>query len=155
MKNKYVIASFIAILMAGWVLSGQFAPSHADEADAAATALMAEEKANVTVVRGLVSKAESHNIELIVRGSTEVNRTVTVRSEIAGRIVGLPYPKGARVSEGNVLCRLAIDTKDQNLVEARAQKTQAALEYKGLIDLSNKGLQSEIALVACGRCAPQ
>lgn len=147
MKHKYLIAAFIALLMLGWFYSGQFSKSLAESSTQAGKALSAQEQSSaVPVVRGMVSEATLHNIELLVRGTTEVNRTVIVRSEISGRVVGLPYPKGRTVKEGDVLCQLSIDSRDQNLTEARALRNQTVLEYKGLKDLSNKGLQSEIAL---------
>jgi len=133
--------------MLGWVYSGQFSKSLAEQqSNNAASALTVGEQKTIPVVRGMVSEATRHGIELLVRGTTEVNRTVTVRSEIPGRIVGLPYPKGSQVHEGDVLCQISIESREQNLNEARALRNQAMLEYKGLRDLSNKGLQSEIAL---------
>jgi multidrug efflux system membrane fusion protein len=147
LKHKYLTASFIALLMLGWVFSGQFSSSLAEQAKNAANSLADQVPVkSVPVVRGMVSEAKQHSIELLVRGTTEVNRTVTVRSEISGRVVGLPYPKGSTVNEGEVLCQLSIDSRDQNLAEARALRNQTVLEYKGLKDLSNKGLQSDIAL---------
>jgi multidrug efflux system membrane fusion protein len=147
LKHKYLIASFIGFLMLAWVFSGQFAESLAEQSNQGDNALVVPQQSKTTpTVRGMVSEATQHNIELLVRGSTEVNRTVTVRSEISGRVVGLPYPKGTTVSEGNVLCQLSVDSRDQNLTEARALRQQTMLEYKGLKDLSNKGLQSEITL---------
>lgn len=133
--------------MLGWFISGQFSKSLAEQANKADNVLSTREQSSpVPVVRGMVSEATQHSIELLVRGTTEVNRTVTVRSEISGRVVGLPYPKGTTVNAGDLLCQLSIDSRDQNLTEARALRNQTLLEYKGLKDLSNKGLQSEIAL---------
>jgi multidrug efflux system membrane fusion protein len=147
LKHKYLMASFIALLMLGWFFSGQFSQSLAEQSTQGDNALVvAQQSKTVPTVRGMVSEATQHSIELLVRGTTEVNRSVTARSEISGRVVGLPYPKGTTVSEGDVLCQLSVDSRDQNLKEARALRKQTVLEYKGLKDLSNKGLQSDIAL---------
>lgn len=147
MKNKYLIASFFALFMCAWVYSGQYSRSLAEQTTEADNKLAIQQQSSIVpLVRGMVSIAQQHSIELLVRGTTEVNRTVTVRSEISGRVTGLPYRKGTTVNEGDVLCQLSIDSRDQNLSEARALKNQAALEYKGLKDLSKQGLQSDIAL---------
>jgi multidrug efflux system membrane fusion protein len=133
--------------MLAWVYSGQFSESLAEQSAAERIELSAEsETVSIPTVRGMVSKATDHTVELLVRGTTQVNRSVVVRSEISGRVVGLPLPKGSTVDTGDILCNISVDTRDKNLVEARALQRQAALEYKGLRDLSHKGLQSEITL---------
>ncbi len=147
MKQKYLIALGIALAMLSWVYSGQFGASLAEQTLGQSDQLVPEVEVTVVpTVRGMVSKASQHTVELLVRGTTQVNRSVVVRSEISGRVVGLPLPKGARANAGDVLCNISVDTRDKDLVETRALQQQAALEYKGLMDLSNKGLQSEIAL---------
>lgn len=145
MKQKYLISFFIVAAMTGWLYSGQLGKSQTS--DELVGSLFEESTAkSATLVRGVFSQAVPHRIELIVRGRTEVNRLVNVRSEIVGRVVGLPVAKGARVEEGDVLCRLALDARDKSLIEARAMQKQATLEYRGLVDLGQKGLQSDIAI---------
>lgn len=143
MKQKYLISFFILAAMAGWLLTGQL--SESQPGDGQVVSLFEEDAGeNVPLVRGVSSRAEPHRIELIVRGRTEVNRLVNVRSEITGRVLQLPVEKGARVAEGDVLCRLSLDNRDKSLIEARAMQNQVSLEYKGAVDLAQKGLQSEI-----------
>jgi len=144
LKQKYLISFFIFVVMVGWLYTGQLSESQTGGVDASHSEQAAVE--DVTVVRGVFSQAIPHRIELTVRGRTEANRLVNVRSEIVGRVVGLPVDKGARVEVGDALCRLALDTRDKNLIEARAKQKQATLEYKGLLDLAQKGLQSDIAI---------
>jgi multidrug efflux system membrane fusion protein len=143
LKQKYLISLFIVTAMAGWLFTGQLSESQPGDQQAGSP-FQEDAVKEVIVVRGVRSQAVPHRIELTVRGRTEVNRLVNVRSEVSGRVLQLPVEKGARVAEGDVLCRLALDSKDKNLIEARAMQNQASLEYKGAIDLAKKGLQSEI-----------
>lgn len=69
---------------------------------------------------------------------------VKVRSEINGKVAAIPAGRGARVNAGDILCRLEVDAREVNLAEAQAARHQADLEYKGALDLAQKGLQSEI-----------
>ncbi len=143
MKQKYLISALIVAAMAGWLYTGQLREPQTGDVNAAGLFDESREE-RVTLVRCVFSQAVPHRIELTVRGRTEVNRLVNVRSEIVGRIVELPIEKGARVAEGDLLCRLAVDTRDKQLTEARAMQRQASLEYKGAVDLAQKGLQSDI-----------
>jgi multidrug efflux system membrane fusion protein len=145
--QKYLISFSIALVMVLWVASGQFVdPQSAAVQEESTSPARGSSHADVQKVRGVVSHAHQHDIELLVRGVTEVNRTVTVRTEISGRIVALPLPKGSHVEANDVLCEIAVDSRDRNLIEARAMQNQAAMEYQGLQDLRTKNLQSEIAI---------
>lgn len=140
MINKGVIAGSIALVMVGWVLSGELVPNIviADEGDRAA------KKERVRTVRGMESVAEQRQQVLAVRGQTQVNRMVRVKSEVSGRIETLPAVKGHQVKAGDLLCQIAVDTRQSELNEARALLTSAKLEYDGVLDLKRRGLQSEI-----------
>jgi len=71
---------------------------------------------------------------------------VTVRAEVAGRIDQMPVVKGDVVKTGDVLCQLAIDSRQSDLDQSKAAFKSADLEYKGLLDLQKRGLQSEVNL---------
>ncbi len=81
-----------------------------------------------------------------VRGQTKAFRLVDVRAEATGRIIATPVARGERVAVGDVLCELAIDSKETDLQEARSRKEQAQLEYQGALDLQERGLQSRVGI---------
>ena len=123
-----------------WLLSGQFGSSgiSAEEAGAQGT------KQQIPLVRGMESMASERVLYLEVRGQTKANRIVQVRAEVSGTVEAIPGVKGTRVKAGDLLCKIAIDTRAADLSEARANLLSAELEYKGLQDLRRQGLQSEI-----------
>jgi multidrug efflux system membrane fusion protein len=140
LSSKRLVAGLIAFTMVIWVFSGELTSNivTADEADPAA------QKGQTRSVRGIESVAAERQQVLAVRGQTQVNRMVRVKSEISGRIQALPAVKGSRVKAGDLLCEIAVDTRQAELGEARALLTSAKLEYDGVLDLKRRGLQSEI-----------
>lgn len=81
-----------------------------------------------------------------VRGQTKAFRLVDVRAETTGRIIATPVARGARVSRGDVLCELAVDSRATDLQEARSRQDQAQMEYDGALDLQKRGLQSRVGI---------
>lgn len=138
MSNKNLVALLIGIGMVIWLLSGTLSADKpiGDQADAAPE--------GVYKVRALRSAAQEQITSLDVSGQTEANRIVTVRAEVAGRVDQMLAEKGQSVEAGDVLCQLAVDSRDTEFTEAKASFKSAELEYRGLIDLQQRGLQSDI-----------
>jgi multidrug efflux system membrane fusion protein len=95
-------------------------------------------------VRAARISQQTYGKKVRVRGRTQAFRHVEVRAEQAGRIVSEPVMRGARVSEGDLLCEIAVDDRDSNLLEAQSRQEQAEFEYKAAQDLQDKGLQSDV-----------
>ena len=148
MSNKHLLVILFVIGMMAWVLSGNLfsGPVTADEENIAS---IPEE---VKLVRGVRSRAEQKTVHLEVRGQTKANRIVQVKSEVAGKIEALPGEKGMQVEKGDLLCRVAVDARQNQYRQALAELQSAQLEYDGFADLEAKGLQSEV-LMAKARAA--
>ena len=146
MSSKTIIAALIALVIVGWLLSGQLGEQAKIriEAPLTNTSVAAEQTEQPRLVRAVTSKAEQRTVELPVRGVTRPNRLVNVRAEIQGRIEHLPGEKGRRVKAGDELCVLAVDSRHADLTQSQALFNKAFLEYKGVLDLSKQRLQSEI-----------
>ncbi len=140
MSDKSLIASLIAIGIAAWLLSGSFGGSTVGAAEGGPAAVSNE----LPLVRGVESVADTRGLFLEVRAQTRANRVVSIRSEVAGRVEALPGIKGSVVNQGDLLCRIAVDTRQADLDEARAELKSAQLEYDGVLDLQRRGLQSDI-----------
>ncbi len=141
MSNKNLIASLIAFGMAVWLFSGELGSNivNADEAPEAGSNTQ-----EIPYVRARKSEAQIQQITLGVSGQTRANRTVEIKSEVSGRIEQIPAVKGTVVKEGDLLCKIAVDTRQSELDQARAALKSAKLEYDGLLDLKRQGLQSNI-----------
>jgi len=138
LNEKYVVPLVILIAALLWLFSGQNQNSQAQPiADSGA------QSRTTTQVRAIESVASQRDIELIVRGKTEENRRVLVRAEVSGKIVSLPAAKGTSVQTGELLCEIAVDSRDVALSEAKARTHQATLEFNGIKNLEKKGLQAQ------------
>lgn len=140
MSDKNLIAGLIAVVIGVWLLSGELAGNTVVAQEAGPSAAAQE----IPLVRGIESLATRRELYLEVRGQTQANRVVQVRSEVTGRVDAIPGLKGTAVKAGDLLCKIAVDTRETELAEALAVLASAELEYKGIIDLKNRGLQSEI-----------
>ena len=140
MSNKNLIALLIGIGMVVWLMSGTLS---ADK-PLAGQAEESPQAEPLYKVRAVQSVASEQITSLDVSGQTEANRTVTVRAEVPGRIERLAAEKGSFVEAGDVLCQLALDTRESDFAEASASFKSAEIEYQGLLDLQSRGLQSEI-----------
>jgi multidrug efflux system membrane fusion protein len=104
------------------------------------------ENTEILTVRATRIGPQSYVEKVRVRGRTRASRHVQVRAEESGRIVSEPIPRGARVSQGDILCEIAVDNRQANLQEALSRGEQAEFEYKASLDLQERGLQSDVAV---------
>lgn len=94
------------------------------------------------------SKARPTSARLILRGRTEAVRNVTVGADTAGRVISEPLRRGARVEEGDVLCRLDPGTRPAERAEAEAVLAEAKVEADAATQLKKKGYTAETTLRA-------
>ena len=117
--------------MGVWLLSGEMGSNLANAAEDDQIQSAGEQ---TPFVRGIESVATTRNLYLEVRAQTEANRIVQVRSEVAGVVEALPGLKGTHVKQGDLLCKIAVDTRQSDLDEARASLKSMQLEYNGIVD---------------------
>ena len=96
------------------------------------------------LVRTLAVSEEDYTQQIRIRGRTQAFRHVMVRAEEPGKLISEPVARGTRVSQGDVLCELAIDARDANLSESLSRLEQTQFEYKASLDLQKRGLQSDV-----------
>lgn len=87
--------------------------------------------------------AEDAAETLVLRGRTMPNRSVELEAETTGRVISAPRRKGARVAEGDVLCRLDPGSRPAQLAEAEAALKEARAEADAAESLSAKGFTAE------------
>ena len=149
-RGTYITATIIAVLIGGWLLSGQVGEDGVEEHPTLAQ-MNQQRTAELqdlapTKVRARVVHAAPQVREVVLRGKTENKRTVEVKSELAGRVIDRPVDRGAAVEAGDLLCRLSLDDRMVALNEARAALEQATIEYEGSLRLKERGFQSETAI---------
>lgn len=150
MRGTYITASIIALLILGWLLSGEI--NQEDPVDHTTLAQANRERAaeveddDPTRVRARVIRAVPQVQQVVLRGRTENKRTVEVKAEIAGRVVERPVERGTPVAEGDALCRISTEDRQVTVEESKAALVQARIEHEASLRLKEKGFQSETAI---------
>jgi multidrug efflux system membrane fusion protein len=152
-KKQHIVALLILVVVGAWMVVPKPASSISEDALAtpASVTVMPEgqapdESSGAFTVRAATISAQTYVEQVRVRGRTQAFRHVQVRAEQAGRIVGNPIQRGARVNTGDVLCEIAIDSRESDLQEAVSRREQARFEYEAGLDLQERGLQSDVAV---------
>ena len=151
MRKSYLLALVIALVAAGWVISGQFGDragqangkTAPDQAASVAARNAQQGEAALTAVRTKTSTAQGHWREVTARGHTETKRKVMVMSEIKGRITKVAVQKGSRVRRGDILVRIDVADRTAHMAEAKAVVRQREIEYEAAEKLRKKGYRAE------------
>ncbi|MEH6477512.1 MAG: biotin/lipoyl-binding protein, partial [Sneathiella sp.] len=138
MNRSVIIATIIAVGVTGWIVSGQFGQPEtvAIDADAQKSEPNASEiavalrpkKVDPTQVDVQMFNAELRAQQIVVRGTTESIRTVTIKAETPGRVVAIYVEIGQRVKKGETLVKFAIKDRRAQLAEAEALIRQRQIE---------------------------
>lgn len=150
MKKQQLVAIGIFIAVVAWMLIPREGISTAGEAKPVVVVTVAPEGSNAgegletPLVRTLAVSEEDYTQQIRIRGRTQAFRHVMVRAEEPGKLISEPVARGTRVSQGDVLCELAIDARDANLSESLSRLEQTRFEYKASLDLQKRGLQSDV-----------
>jgi membrane fusion protein, multidrug efflux system len=150
-KNQHIVSAGILIAVLLWMVIPQSAEEPDESATSTASTVVAVpegvspgENPGDFIVRAARINQQTYGKKVRVRGRTQAFRHVEVRAEQSGRIVSEPVLRGTRVSEGDLLCEIAVDDRDSNLQEALSRQEQAEFEYRASLDLQERGLQSDV-----------
>lgn len=157
MKKSVLLAILIAIVAVGWMLSGMFGDrvglANANGQKEPVVSVAERQAQNgdaekLTSVRVMNSSAKVRTREVVARGRTEAKRKVVLKSETSGRVVDVLVEKGARVKQGDVIVRIAMDDREAHLAEAQALVRQREIEYQAADKLRKKGYRAETQYAA-------
>ena len=151
-KQQLVAIAIFAVVVLWMIVPRDIDRSNADlngptrTVQAISGGQAASESPDIITVRAIRVSPQSYNDKIRVRGRTQAYRQVEVRAEVAGRLVGEPIPRGARVKTGDTLCEIAVDNRGADLLENQSRLEQAQFEYDASTDLQSRTVQSEVAV---------
>lgn len=152
MNRPLVIATLITLAATGWVLSGQIGARSPAAAGTAAGAGVSEAAAPAPAaaqsVRVKRLSARPMTAEVTINGRTEASRAVELRTEVRGRVAEILVERGAVVTEGQPLVRLAVDDRRAILDQARALVAQRRIEHEAALTLNRRGHAADVQLAA-------
>ena len=125
MKKSIFIASFILIVVVGWIGSGQFTDVNAQD-DTSPSTDLSNETVEKVVVEDTGNKVEvkefnfsqiDQSIEL--QGQTTHNKKIDVKSETTGNIINIAFKRGDKVSKGEELIKISLENRKELLNSAK------------------------------------
>ncbi len=164
MRKSVLIAGAVAVVVAGWIVSGQFSDrdssgakvANAETSDAessgpaapgsAATMAAASAASRLPSVRVREVFAEEWIDEISLFGRTEANRKVQLRVETKGRVVKHHVQKGDQVAKGAPILSLSMDDREARLEEAKASLGHAEIAFDAAKKLAQKEFRSAVQL---------
>ena len=125
MKKSIFIASFILLLVVGWIGSGQFTDVNAQDDTSLSTEssnetiekVVVEDNGNKVEVKEFNFSQIDQSIEL--QGQTTHNKKIDVKSETTGNIINIAFKRGDKVSKGEELIKISIENRKELLNSAK------------------------------------
>ena len=125
MKRSIFIASFILLVVVGWIGSGQFTNVIAQDDTTSSTDIKTESVEKV-IIEDSGNKVEikefnfnqiDQSIEL--QGQTTHNKKINVKSKTTGNITNIAFKRGDKVSKGDELIKISIENRKELLNSAK------------------------------------
>ena len=125
MKKSIFIASFILLVVVGWIGSGQFTDVNAQDDTSLSTdssnetieKVVVEDTGNKVEVKEFNFSQIDQSIEL--QGQTTHNKKIDVKSETTGNIIDIAFKRGDKVSKGDELIKISIENRKELLNSAK------------------------------------
>lgn len=150
-RFSYVLAAGLAAGIGAWMYSGTMVIGGVGDGENA-TPPPSERVAQATSetfrvqVQRLV--ATDRQAVLEVRGRTEAEAKVEVRTSTGDDVIKRPAREGSHVSAGDILCVLDSGTREASVLEAKAALAQAKLDHDAATQLSTKGFTAQTRVAA-------
>ena len=147
MKKSIFIASFILLLVVGWIGSGQFSNNVVAQDDNSSEAQKVEttysEKTSNTESEEFTFSVETKifNSSLIdqsieLQGQTIHNKKIDVKSETSGTIDGIEFSRGDNVSKNSEMIIISLEDRKEKLLSA--QKDLETLSKEIILNEKNR-----------------
>jgi len=143
--RSWLYSAGITILIAGWLLSGQFGNSD-DATNERSAAIAKTTIASQSKVRVRTQIAEEVTRTIIVNGKTAPARVVELSAETDGRVVSIGAKRGANIDRDTVIVRLDERDRSARLAQAEATVRQREVEYEARARLKAESYVSEAQL---------
>lgn len=145
-KFSYILAAGLAAGIGAWMYSGTVVIGGVGDGENAAPSpaqRVAQATDKLFKVQVVALTAQERQALLEVRGRTEAEAKVAVRSHITDDVVDRPAREGARVAAGDILCVLDRGARESRVLEAKAAVAEAEMLKEAATQLSSKGFTAE------------
>lgn len=143
MNRSLLLSISLAVVALIWILSGVLFPKSDDESASSLQASVASQTPSGFKVKVQVIAAELMLDRLDLQGDMVSERSIDIRAETDGVIVGLKAKKGDRLKRGQGVMKLAMNDRQARLERAKAELKVRQADLKSSISLKVKKLISE------------
>jgi len=129
LNKSIMIAGGICLAITAWIASGQFIDGKTSQSD---NTKLASHTKNQALPAVQVATIEARHVqqEVVIYGTAEPLRSVTLRAETEGRIFEKKITEGSRVRKGDIIATLAMRDREARLKEARASLMERKQTYQ-------------------------
>ena len=139
LPKSVLTAGFILLLLMLYFVGSALLRSPPAETAASETPSLTTVEREVPEVLVRPARTSIRTVHVDLKGSTEPDREVTVRSETSGMVANARISEGQIVRAGSVLCGLDIESRAARIAEAEAGVQSARLDYDAAKQLEQKG----------------
>ena len=139
MNRSKQIALGLLVLACFWILTGSVQSSH----PVGEVVQNAESGNERVLVQARISRAQTIQETLSLAGYVEPYRTVTLKAETAGKVVGIPASRSQRVKTDETLVQLEMNDRKARLKQAEAELRQRKSDWLANVKLQQKGLRAK------------
>lgn len=136
-ERPYIIAIIITITLVLWMASGLMQAQEIPNEKSTHDVVLPK-------VRVATLSAQDINDSIALYGRTEPDRVATLKAEVAGKIEHVLAKRGAKVQQGQIIVKLAMNDLAAQLTQAKALKNQREIEHQGALKLSADGYQGKV-----------
>ena len=148
-KGSHIIAVAFTVGIAAWMLNGNMQIG-GQSGSAAESETVAERQSNedskLFRVNYIPLNQEERLQTIPVRGRTQADAIITVRTETGGIIEKRLVEKGDTVKTGDLVCVIERGAREANVARSEAQLAQSEGEYIANEQLAKKGFASQTKL---------
>ncbi len=147
-KNPWIYSLLIILALTAWMASGMLqAESTVNESsEDNSTADVAKTETIIPRVRVRRIAPQPVTKSLTLYGVSEAARSLDIRPQLSGQIETVLVDRGETVKQGQILARIDVYDRPQQLEHARAELAQRELEYQSSKSLNQNGYQGKAAL---------
>ncbi len=151
LRGSHLIAAAICAGIGGWMYTGKLIiggqAGGAGEAKPIAER-EAKRSSKAFKVKTKTLQPQERTAQLLIRGRTKADATISVRAETGGTLERRVVDKGDHVKPGDLLCVIDQGIRKSNLAQAKATLVQAQSDFEGKEELVAKGFSSRTVLRA-------
>ena len=142
--TPYLIAAGFTAAVAGWMLSGDIIHGGREDArPATISERLDKSETKLFRVQAEIFKAKQYISTIEVRGSTEAQGKVSIRSETSGLLNKRHVHKGDNVAKGDLICSLNIGALEATLQQRVAELNKARIDYTSAQKLAKGGFSTK------------